>query len=298
MTMGPTATALLRLCRIPNVFTAFANVVAGVVLARRGGFEARDLLLVAASGAFYTAGMVLNDVFDRDVDARERPERPIPSGAVPAAAAGALGIGLLGLGLALSGAASPRSLGVGAALAAAILLYDGVLKGGGAGPLAMGLCRALNVTLGLTAAPPAEPWPWAAPAAAGLYTAALTYLARDEVGGSPLRRGRTFVVMMGLWAGLLLGTLALVERRLPQAVPWWATLPFAAALVTGGYRLFSPLWRSAGGPTIGRAIGGGILMMPVLDATLLAGFGHLRAALVALSLAGPAALLRRRFAMT
>ena len=31
---------------------------------------------------FYTAGMILNDVLDDDVDRRERPERPLPSGAV------------------------------------------------------------------------------------------------------------------------------------------------------------------------------------------------------------------------
>ena len=33
-------------------------------------------------GAFYTAGMILNDLLDYEVDVRERPERPLPSGAV------------------------------------------------------------------------------------------------------------------------------------------------------------------------------------------------------------------------
>ena len=33
---------------------------------------------------FYIGGMYLNDAFDRDIDARERPERPIPSGHVGA----------------------------------------------------------------------------------------------------------------------------------------------------------------------------------------------------------------------
>ena len=91
-----TLQAVWRLCRIPNVFTAFANVVAGVLLARRGRFQRGDLLLVAASGCLYLAGMVLNDFFDRRIDAVERPTRPIPAGEVPAAAAALLGFALLG----------------------------------------------------------------------------------------------------------------------------------------------------------------------------------------------------------
>ncbi|HWM84456.1 MAG TPA: UbiA family prenyltransferase, partial [Kofleriaceae bacterium] len=89
-----TLRALLTLCRIPNVFTAFANVAAGVLLARGGDFLLRDLLLVLASGCLYLAGMVLNDYFDRDWDALERPERPIPSGQVTPRAALVLGVAL------------------------------------------------------------------------------------------------------------------------------------------------------------------------------------------------------------
>ena len=40
--------AVLQLCRIPNVFTAMSNVVAGVVLARGGEFHLADLQLVGA----------------------------------------------------------------------------------------------------------------------------------------------------------------------------------------------------------------------------------------------------------
>ena len=47
-----------------------------------GDFELQSgivLLLVGASSCLYLAGMVLNDYFDRDKDAQERPARPIPS---------------------------------------------------------------------------------------------------------------------------------------------------------------------------------------------------------------------------
>jgi 4-hydroxybenzoate polyprenyltransferase len=286
-----TAGALLQLARVPNVFTAMANVVAGVVLARGGRFQPRDLLLVLASAAFYTAGMVLNDYFDREVDARERPARPIPSGAVSARAAAALGALLLAVGLALAALASPRSLAVGGALAAAIVIYDAWVKGTALGPMVMGSCRLLNVALGLSAAAGAwRTFAWA-PLAAGLYTAALTFVARDEVVGTPRVRGRIFVASMGALGAGLLAFAALA----PLAA---AALGFALLVLAGGARLFAPLWRETTGPRIGRAVGGGILMMPALDAVFVAGYGHPLAALLVLAFIAPAYALRRRFAMT
>ena len=43
--------------------------------------------------------MYLNDAFDREVDARERPERPIPSGHVGRGSSSRIGFGLLGMGI-------------------------------------------------------------------------------------------------------------------------------------------------------------------------------------------------------
>ena len=60
-----------------------------------------------ATAALYAGGVVLNDVFDRDLDRIERPERPIPSGRVGTPRAAALGGGLLAPGVA-SGAAASR----------------------------------------------------------------------------------------------------------------------------------------------------------------------------------------------
>jgi hypothetical protein len=47
--------------------------------------------LVGATMCLYAGGVVLNDFFDRRLDAIERPERPIPSRRVSAASAAALG---------------------------------------------------------------------------------------------------------------------------------------------------------------------------------------------------------------
>src|SRR5256885_8345847 len=73
----------LRLMRLPNVFTAIADVAMGYVFVQPSGPDGRVLgCLMASSAALYTAGMVFNDVFDYAIDAKERPFRPIPSGQV------------------------------------------------------------------------------------------------------------------------------------------------------------------------------------------------------------------------
>ena len=75
--------AWLQLVRLPNVFTAAADVAMGYLVTHDTLRPATHFaLLAAASCLLYLSGMVLNDVFDADADARERPERPIPSGRV------------------------------------------------------------------------------------------------------------------------------------------------------------------------------------------------------------------------
>src|SRR4051794_15800867 len=72
-----------RLLRVPNVFTAVADIalaglVGGAPTATCTGF----LLLALASACLYCSGMAWNDFFDVEQDMRERPYRPLPSGQV------------------------------------------------------------------------------------------------------------------------------------------------------------------------------------------------------------------------
>jgi 4-hydroxybenzoate polyprenyltransferase len=155
--------AWLRLMRLPNVFTAIADVTMGYLFVH-GSIPAPLKLacLVAASALLYSAGMVLNDVFDIEIDRKERPFRPLPSGRISLGVARAFGFTLLALGVAAGwaagfvdteGVAIPwRSGLVATVLAGCVLLYDGFLKSTPIGPLGMGLCRFLNVLLGMSAA--------------------------------------------------------------------------------------------------------------------------------------------------
>jgi 4-hydroxybenzoate polyprenyltransferase len=197
-----TTASYLRLTRLPNVFTALSDVVAGIVIARGARFDPHDLWLVAATALLYPAGMALNDFFDREEDARDRPERPIPSGRISARAAALFGFGLMAAGVLAAIQSGPASATVGAALALAILIYDGGAKRTFVGPLVMGLCRVLNVVLGLTAVTRASaltvlpPVAVILPIALGLYTMLLTALAAGEVRASSPRRRRGLVTAL------------------------------------------------------------------------------------------------------
>ena len=151
----------LRLMRLPNVFTAIADVAMGYLFVQREVTDGRVLgCLIGASAALYTAGIVFNDVFDREIDAKERPFRPIPSGQISLASARFLAMTLLIVGIAagwiadvLPGAQSEtpwRSGVVASILGLSILAYDAFLKNTPFGPGAMGACRFLNVVLGMS----------------------------------------------------------------------------------------------------------------------------------------------------
>jgi 4-hydroxybenzoate polyprenyltransferase len=208
--------------RLPNVFTAVADVAMGHLLVHRALDHAGVFAcLIAASAAIYTAGMVLNDVFDFEVDAKERPFRPLPSGQISFRAARSLGFALLVLGVALGwlagyllGAASQspwRSGLIASLLALCVLTYDGYLKKTSAGPLGMGACRFLNVLLGASVAAPAAgalvagfgPAELLAAAGIGTYIVGVTLFARSE---AEMSRAAT---LMGAMVVMIAGVVAL-----------------------------------------------------------------------------------------
>ena len=184
--------AYLQLIRLPTVFTAMADILLGYVLTHRFivGPEGWDnpskfFGLLASSCCLYLAGMVFNDVFDRKQDAAERPSRPIPSGRVSLVSAVVLGTVLMIAGVAAAATVTRVSLQVAGLLVVAILAYDGILKRTPLAPIAMGLCRALNVMLGASDHDTWKPFFLGPPqtyAAAflGLYIVGVTLFARTE----------------------------------------------------------------------------------------------------------------------
>jgi 4-hydroxybenzoate polyprenyltransferase len=229
------ALAWWQLLRAANVFTAMSNVIAGFLLVRGQWQPAETLaLLIGASACLYLAGMVLNDVYDADLDARERPERPIPAGHIPRTTASSAGWALLSSGVLLAvlgsitiGRTMPALLG--AWLAFSIVRYDKVLKSTWLGPIAMGWCRMLNVLLGASVAADLR-WAWLPLGYAlfvGAYTVLLTYVARSETIGdwSRMLRVRSLVTLM------LKGFIVLDAAAATYAAGWQAGLAVLSLLI-------------------------------------------------------------------
>ena len=205
--------AYAQLCRIPNVFTAIADVAMGYLFVA-GTVERPGILVILAcsSALLYSAGMVLNDVFDYEVDAQERPARPIPSGRITLTHAKRVGYSLLICGVGIAWIVSVSSGVTATLLAAMIYTYDAVVKGTWLAPLAMGGCRMLNVLLGMSGTgawmTQGEPAQWLVAVGIGVYVVGITIFARSEARTS----GRSTLVMGAL--GMLLGIVMLAS------LPW------------------------------------------------------------------------------
>lgn len=202
----------LQLVRLPNVFTAAADSLAGWLLAR-GTFDEpeRWLSLCGASMAIYAAGTALNDLCDAEIDRLERPNRPLPSGAVSRRVAMALAVALfiVGLGLATFGGRTMGARITALGLVACVVGYDGGLKRTAIGPWVMGACRGLNLALGLSSVPGSGgPIGWLAAAAFGVFVAGITWISRSEV-----RTGERVGPAFG-WAVQNLGLLGLMAVAL------------------------------------------------------------------------------------
>lgn len=194
-----------RLFRLSLFPTAVADVLAGLLIGYGGGLPGArvTLLLVGASLCVYHAGMALNDWFDRDHDARTRPDRPIPSGAVSLGAGLAVPLLLIGVGVALAAWASPEAGGWMAGIAVCAFVYDGWGRGPWIGPAMLALCRAGNLALGIVAAGALGGPALAAPLLYGLYVLTVSRLGRLEDGEDrALAGGRPRRLL--LWAAFLL----------------------------------------------------------------------------------------------
>ena len=278
-----------KLGRVSNLPTVWTNTLAGVVLAGGALGDARVPWLLVALSLCYIAGMFLNDAFDREFDARHRPERPIPSGEVTAATVYGSGFAMLATGIALlawvgygfAEGTGWRPAAAGLALGATIVFYDWHHKQNVLSPIVMGLCRMLvyvTAAYAIAVAPPQGVF------LMGLlllcYLIGLTYAAKQEhldrvanlwplvfvaipmFWGLRAALNDAFTACMGLlFLAWVLYSLSFLRRRRPGDVP--------------------------------RAIGGLLAGICLWDALVMAAAGQPWAAVLALALFGLTLLLQR-----
>jgi 4-hydroxybenzoate polyprenyltransferase len=274
---APRLLAFAQLMRLPNVFTAFADIAlaacVGIALIPdvSRDFFTTIVILALASGCHYLAGMVWNDVFDMAEDLRDRPFRPLPSGRIFLRTAAVLGSILTLAGIALSWLAGAAILGV--VLAAAVLLYDAWLKRTPLGPVGMAACRFLNVLMGLSAIPAdvlSEERRIHIAGVIGVYILGVTWFARTEATMSNRWHLRGAAGVMGVSLGL-----ALVLRARTMELTGPAMFLFPWLIVLFAFLIGLPVFRAIASPgprEVQAAIKRCVLGLVALDAVLATAF--------------------------
>ncbi|MCW5316044.1 UbiA-like protein EboC [Nostoc sp. KVJ3] len=292
--------------RPANIVTAWADILVGFAASGSGIIFVKLIngeasfailsplawLLLATTG-LYGGGIVFNDVFDAELDAKERPNRAIPSGRVSRQNATVLGSILFLIGIIAAFQVSWFSGAIAIFITFASLLYDSLAKHHPFfGPLNMGLCRGSNLLLGVSAVPAIVGERWYLILIPILYIAAITAISQGEVHGGKKITG---VVALSLIAIVLTAVLALGLLGEYTAI---AALPFAALLAIRVLPNFIKAAREPVAENIRNAVKIGVLSLIVLDATIASGFSGLYYGLLVLLLLPISMKLAQLFAVT
>jgi len=297
--------AHLRLMRPANIVTAVADILAGFAICGGAaglialGTEAIAsplfsplLWLCLSTIGLYGGGIVFNDVFDAELDRRERPERPIPSGLASIASAGTLASLLLAAGIGAAFMVSLSSGIIAAAVTSLAVLYNAWGKHQSwFGPVNMGLCRGGNLLLGASAVPLSLTEVWPLGLVPVVYIAAVTTVSRGEVHG-----GNRHALSSG--AVLYLAVLATLVTLAAMVPAGWHAAPFALLLA---WLIFPPLaraWKTLDPRLVGKAVKAGVLSLIVLNSTLASIFAGWQYGIAVLALLPLSLWFARTFAVT
>ena len=285
-----------RLMRPANIVTSVADVLAGIAIS--GYFLTFEtdyfpvLMLCIATIGLYGGGIVFNDVFDADLDKIERPERAIPSGAVKLNEAIFLGAFLL-----LSGIAAAFTIAALSGIIAILITFFALLYNKYAkhhsflGPLNMGLCRGLNLLLGVSIIASALHEWYFLGLIPLIYIFSITMISQGEVHGS--NRNKLYAGAF-LYLLVISSMLYLSLNKGQLIIALFFIIPFA-------WMIFRPLFiaiKEPLGKNIGKAVKAGVISLILMDAAWSAVFGSPVAA-ICIALLLPLSLwLAKRFAVT
>jgi len=291
----------LVLVRLPNLFTLPSNILVGISAISSLAFTLTSfiqfLLLVTISVLLYCVGIVLNDLYDFDIDKKERPNRPLPSGKISRRSAIVLVAIFSTLALILSLLVSFSTLVISSILFLTIFGYDKYLKNTHAGPLTIASARVMNILLG-------------------------TSVSFRSVDSYSQIVTLTFVLIITFVYVSLIGLISRYEVRgfsdnakllLPPAIVAIVIYSIILFSLMGFFKLesliilslfslimlisFSRIYRRDSGRTQ-QIVRNMILSIIVLDSTFLTGIIGIELGLVVLTIAGPLLLLANKMYMT
>lgn len=289
------ALGFIRLMRLANVVTAVADVLAGIAIS--GYFTSSEdylpvLLLCISTVGLYSGGIIFNDVFDAGLDAIERPERPIPSGMISLAEATVFGALFFGIGVGAAALFQTESLLIAILIVLACLTYNRWAKHYTVwGPINMGLCRGLNLMLGMSILTyQMENW-WFLGLIPLIYIASITIISRGEVHGGSRKMLRIAAV---LYAVVIISILAVSASMQHFELTLIFLIPFMLMI-------FKPLlvaFKLPSAENIGKAVKAGVIALILLNASWAGAFGTWQLALFIVILLPLSMWLSKSFAVT
>ncbi len=250
------------------------------------------LFLLLASSCLYAGGIIFNDIFDLELDKRERPERPLPSGKISKRNATIFASALLIIGIASASYVSVTSMIVAFSIAVFALLYDSWGKHQSFGPLNMGICRGLNLLFGLTASTQNISNVWMLVLIPTLYITTITMISREEVHGGTTKTIQRTIILYGI---VILASLSL------SILPSFTVIVSLPFLLLFTIVIYKPLLQAKKNTTpaqIKKVVRAGIISLIILDASLSAGFAGWGYGLLVLALLPISIRLSKFFSVT
>lgn len=289
--------AYLRIIRPANIVTSVADILAGVAIS---GILISTIAipwlaiscLCLSTACLYGGGIVFNDVFDAELDKIERPERAIPSGVISLLNATILGSILLISGIALATITNLTSGLLAFGVSCFALFYNKIGKHHAFfGPLTMGICRGLNLLLGLSIMPEMLQQHYFLAIIPVIYIFSITMTSRGEVHGGNAKNLYLAAVLYTMVIGAIAYS-AFINNRLLWSLVF--LLPFA-------WMIFKPLSKAIKEP-IGKNIGGavkaGVISLILMDAAWAVTFDALILAFIIATLLPLSIWFSKLFAVT
>jgi 4-hydroxybenzoate polyprenyltransferase len=282
--------------RPANIVTSVADVLAGIAIS--GFFLEADreilpvFLLSLSTIGLYGGGIVFNDVFDADLDKVERPERAIPSGAISKKEAALLGIILLCIGFLAAFAFSVRSGIIALLILVFALVYNKFGKHHSfLGPLNMGICRGMNLLLGVSIVSISLQSLYFLGLIPLIYIFSITMISQGEVHGSDRKKLYTGAFLYVVVIGAILYS-AFLQQNIFYA---------ALFLILFAWMIFRPLFtaiKEPVGKNIGKAVKAGVISLILMDAAWASAYGQIFFAMLIAMLLPLSLWLAKRFAVT
>ncbi len=289
----------LVLIRPANVITAIADIFAGIALSgainlNHSTFPVWGALsLIVATACLYAGGIVFNDVFDLELDRKERPERPLPSGQISREKAIWFGITLFIIASVVTIQLATISYLLALGIMICATSYDKYFKHTlVGGPLVMGLCRGLNLLLGISIVPDQVFEMWWIGSLPVLFIAAITLTSQGEVHGK-----NRISVTVALGFDLMVAC-AIIYLAFLGYFQLLTVLPFLMIWLLMNLRAKGKAIIENTPPNVMKAVKMGVISLIPLDACYAAGSSYWWFGLITLLLLPLSLLLSRKFAVT